>query len=120
LIAKSFIRKELGLNKLWNIPPTFCKFHRLAYSTTLYAHVVIYIFSNFHANNLTQVFCGLCFLPFCFNSRLCTSHLSSHSFYYTCHSQGTLFCMYNMCIVYYSWNSLQHSRRSTPMYKLNS
>jgi hypothetical protein len=119
LITKRFVRKELGLNKTWNIPPIFCKFRRSTYSTTLYAHVVFYKFSNPHANNLGQVFCALCFLPFCFNSRLCTSHLSLHSCYYTCRSQGTLFCMYNICIMHCSWNSSQRSRRNTPMYKLN-
>jgi hypothetical protein len=95
LDAKRFIRKKLRLNKLWNIPPTFCNFHKLAYSTTSCVHVVFYKFSSSHANNLTQVFCGLYFLPFYFSSKLCTSHLCFHSCYYTCHSQGTLF----VCII---------------------
>jgi hypothetical protein len=66
-----------------------CKFGKSTYSTTLYAHVIFYKFSNYHANNLTQIFCGLCFLPFYFNSRLCTSHLFSHSCYYMTRSQVT-------------------------------
>jgi hypothetical protein len=116
---KKVCKKRIGVKKLWNIPPIFFKFHRSTYSTTLYAHVVFYKFSNFHASNMGQVFCELYFLPFCFNYRLCTSHLSFHSCYYTCHSQGTLFCMYNICIVHYNWNYSQHSRRNTTMYKLN-
>ncbi len=61
LFAKMFIRKELGLKKLWNIPPTFCKFHRSTYSTTLYVHV-----SFIRISTLMQIMWHKSFMGFVF------------------------------------------------------